>query len=281
MHPEIRLGRGLNAISAPAEINVVQVHFQNLRFAGLGLQLQRQPHFLQLAGHGFPGAQVAQLHQLLGDGTGPFGVVPGAEIGAQRAENADQVDAVMLVKAQILGRQESVLHLLRHLGQRNAHPVLGGLDFGDEFPVPVIDRAGLGNFRQFAHIQRLPGTNVERKVKRRRAADEEQKQGNQHPAPKPPAADAVQLFQVPQAFPALFFLHPPDVLSPSALAHPSAPPLRFFIWKVCPEKNGVYAGMVFQLDARWLSFQPQNCIFGAKPLVIFLPYWYDRHKSKH
>ena len=33
--------------------------------------------------------------------------------------------------------------------------------------------------------------------------------------------------------------------------------------------------------ARWLSFQPQNCIFGAKPLVIFLPYWYDRHKSKH
>ena len=104
VHPEIRLGCGLNAISAPAEINVVQIHFQNLRFAGLGLQLQRQPHFLQLAGQSLSGAQVAQLYQLLGDGGRAFGVVPGAEIGAQRAENADQVDAVMLVKAQILGR---------------------------------------------------------------------------------------------------------------------------------------------------------------------------------
>ena len=104
VHAEIRLGRGLDAVSAPAEINVVQVHFQNLRLAGLGLQLQGQPHFLQLAGDGLPGAQVAQLYQLLGDGAGPFGIVPGAEVGAQRAENADEINPVVLVKPQILRR---------------------------------------------------------------------------------------------------------------------------------------------------------------------------------
>ena len=100
-------------------------------------------------------------------------------------------------------------------------------------------------------------------------------------APKPPTLDPVQLFQVPQAFPVYLLFHPPDALSPSAFAHRRSLPLRFFIWKVCPEKGGAYAGMVFQLDARRLSFQPQNCIFGAKPLVIFLSYWYDRHNQEN
>ena len=63
-----------------AEINVIQIHFKNLILGAGMLQLHRQINFLEFPGQGFLGAQVAQLHQLLGNGAGPLGVIAAFQI---------------------------------------------------------------------------------------------------------------------------------------------------------------------------------------------------------
>ncbi|MPN58397.1 hypothetical protein SDC9_206102 [bioreactor metagenome] len=62
----------LQPIGSVSEINIVQIHLQDLVLGVLPLQLQREIDFFQLAGDGFLGTQMAQFDQLLGDGAESF-----------------------------------------------------------------------------------------------------------------------------------------------------------------------------------------------------------------
>ena len=178
IHPEGYLRRGLHAIGPLSEIDEVQVHLQDFVLGKLTLHLQGQPDFLQLAGDGFLAGKVRKLHQLLGDGAGPLSVAAGFQVADKRAEDARQVKAGVLVKAQILRGQKGVFHMVGEGGQGNDSAVLRAHKGGDILPLPVMDRAGLGHVGQPLRVEALPGGYVKLHQGEGRQPKEHKDQGN-------------------------------------------------------------------------------------------------------
>ena len=70
VYAEISLSRRLNAVGTVAEIDVVQIHGQNVVLAHAALQLPCQPDLFGFPGKGLLRAQMALADQLHGDGAG-------------------------------------------------------------------------------------------------------------------------------------------------------------------------------------------------------------------
>lgn len=147
VHAEIGLSRRLNAVGSVAEINVVQVHGQNVVLAHAALQLPCQPDLFGFPGKGLLRAQMALADQLHGDGAGSLRIAALPDVGRQRAEEPHHVHAVMAVKAQILRRQKYVPRLLGNVVEGDDHPVLTALDGHDKLAVAVVHAPGLGQRR--------------------------------------------------------------------------------------------------------------------------------------
>jgi hypothetical protein len=109
---EISFSGSGKAISALAQVNLVQVNLEDLVFAQQMLELEGQQHFVNFAREGFFGRQVDIARHLHGDGGRPL-AFSAPEVGDAGAQQSDVVHAAVLVKARVLNRQDRVFH---HLG---------------------------------------------------------------------------------------------------------------------------------------------------------------------
>ena len=149
---EITPGSGLHAKSILPQIDGVHVIFQDLVLVHLLLQPDGQVLLLDLAlelireaalALACPRGQHVVLDELLGDGARALGKFSGGESHIGRAQDAPQVDAVMLVKSFVLDGHKSVCQILRDVLHADRDPVgalrvqLGGL-----VSLRVIDEGG-------------------------------------------------------------------------------------------------------------------------------------------
>ena len=109
---EVRLGRRLDAVRSTAQVDGVHVVAQHLVLVLRLRDLQREDGFpdLALVAGGF--AQIIPFGVLLGDGGAALARALG-QIVDQRAGDASQVDAIVLVERTVLGRDDGVAHVLR------------------------------------------------------------------------------------------------------------------------------------------------------------------------
>ena len=114
---EIALGSGLHAERALAEIDPVQIEFEDLLLGQEVLDLHGQPHLLQLALDGLVGAQDQVLHQLHGQRRAALHDPAGAHVGHERAHHGAPVHAVMLEEVLVLDRDEGLRHVSGQLLQ--------------------------------------------------------------------------------------------------------------------------------------------------------------------
>ena len=112
---EVALGRRLEAGGAGAEIGAVQVDRQDLVLGELPLERQRRRDLLDLALPGPAVVEPDELRDLLGDRRAALHRLPGAQVDERGAGGALQVDAEVPVEAAVLGRDDGVDQVRRHL----------------------------------------------------------------------------------------------------------------------------------------------------------------------
>ena len=150
MLAEIALRRCLHAIGAGAEIDAVEVEFENLVLGEFALEPECQQQFLQLAGEGALLRQEQVLRELLGDGGAALRNAASQDIGECRACDAHRVDAEMRIESAILDRDEGLRQVFRQF-----------LDGGRDAAVAArhhhlaVDARDLDRGRAFGHFQRL------------------------------------------------------------------------------------------------------------------------------
>ncbi len=179
---EIALRGLLDAVGAGAEIDPVQIQFENLRLGKFPLQPEREQHLLQLAMDGTFLSQKEIFRQLLRDGGAALADAAVQNVGDQRARDAVRVDAVMLVEAPILDGEEGLRHIARQFLQRQhrATQVAAG---GERAALDIHD---LDRGRPLRDLQRLdrrqmragPGDGAD-------AADDEPQRQHQAPIDQP------------------------------------------------------------------------------------------------
>ncbi len=114
---EIAPRRRLDAIGARAEIDPVEIHFEDLVLGVLLLQPQREQHFLHLALQRPVGLQEQVLRQLLGQRRAALREAAMHQVGRHGAGQADRVDAEMRIEAAVLDRHHRLRDIGRHLVQ--------------------------------------------------------------------------------------------------------------------------------------------------------------------
>ena len=115
---EIALRGGLDAPCSRAQIDGIQIVFQNPRLRGVFFQPPGQILFLQFAldlvgGGLFAAAHVEDVvfNELLGDGTGPLREAAGGNVADDGPRNAQKIHPVVLVEALILNGDKGVLQV--------------------------------------------------------------------------------------------------------------------------------------------------------------------------
>ena len=112
---EIFLRGRLHAVAALAEVNGVEVPGDYLLLIVIFLKLQRAEYLRELTLHGDFIVACEVLDKLLGYGRAAEVVLHGSEHLDERAGGTVPVNALMLVKALVLYRDKSMLHVLRYL----------------------------------------------------------------------------------------------------------------------------------------------------------------------
>ena len=126
-------GRG-DAIGAEAEIDFVEIEFEDFLLRIGALDAQRQQRFLDLALERHLIVQQEVLGDLLGDGRGALRPPPAAvvlDIEHAGANDAVNVDARMVIEILVLRRHEGVGDELRDRLDRQIKPALLGI-FGEQ-----------------------------------------------------------------------------------------------------------------------------------------------------
>ena len=126
---EIDQRRGGDAVGAEAEIDFIEIEFEDAVLRIGALDAHRQQGFLDLAGEGDLVGQKEVLRDLLGDRRGALRTLVGAKvlrIRHGRARHAGEVDAAVLVEVLVLGREERVGDEFWHrLDRQIEAPLLG------------------------------------------------------------------------------------------------------------------------------------------------------------
>ena len=119
---EVSARCGLEAVGALPQVNLVDVKLENLVLGKIVLDLHRQHGFGQLAGERLFVRQEEVARHLHGDGRRTFLDPARQQVGAGRAQDAQRVHAAMRVEAFILGRDDGLLHVGRHLVDGDERP---------------------------------------------------------------------------------------------------------------------------------------------------------------
>ena len=107
---KVHLCRSPHAVSAVAEIDLVQVQLKNFIFTQQLLNTDGQEGFLDFAHQRFFRAEEEVTRQLLGNGTGPLRGVPVDQRDAGGTEDTNRVNPVVLIEAAIFGGNERFHH---------------------------------------------------------------------------------------------------------------------------------------------------------------------------
>src|SRR2546423_1754920 len=106
---------GVDPVGAGAEIDPVQVDFEDLVLCETVLEPERQQRLPDLAGEAALRSEEEHFGELLGDCAAALNDVPSAEIGYGGADQADRVDPEMAVEAAGLGRGDRLRQIRGHL----------------------------------------------------------------------------------------------------------------------------------------------------------------------
>ena len=166
---EIAVRGGVDAIGPGAEIDAVEIDFEDLVLGEAALEPQREKGLAELAGEAALRCQKKDFRELLGDRAAALDDPAGAQIGHRGADEAKRVDAEMAVEAAVLGGDDRRWQRGRHLiePQRLAKEIAKA---GDKAAVRGEDRhrrAALGQ-GQVARVGQRQG-----KIAERAAADDE------------------------------------------------------------------------------------------------------------
>ena len=157
---KISLRGGLDAVTG-TEIDGIQISFQNLGFAEVLFENDRVIGLCDLTRKGTLLHFIRQIEvsgQLLCDGTGAADGAAAQYRVFDRAEDTDNVEAVMGFEGFILQRDEGVLYILWNLVNLNNRSILIREDVVDDFPLVIIEHGALRkqtvdvarfNFRRF------------------------------------------------------------------------------------------------------------------------------------
>ena len=141
---EVRLRRGLDAVAARSIVDGVEVHHEDVVFGVHLLELCGDVGLAHLARQRLLELLVGEhrvAHELLGDGGGAFRAA--GQLGHDGAQDALDVDAVVLVEALVLGVHRGPQHVLGALLLRDGGAVLH-VELRDDVAVGVEHLRGLG-----------------------------------------------------------------------------------------------------------------------------------------
>ena len=106
-----------------AQIDLVEIGFQNLFLGIPGIQNDRHHDFVDLAPPGALGRQVKVLDQLLCQRATALNDAPSANVDKNRPHNAAQRDAVMAVKITVLAGEQGIQELIGSLIEFDQCPI--------------------------------------------------------------------------------------------------------------------------------------------------------------
>src|SRR5439155_9446456 len=105
-------------IGAGAEINPVEVEFENLLLGKLALEPERQERFLEFSREGALLRQEQILGKLLGQRRAALRHAPVQQVHGQRANNPERIDAVVRIEAAVLDGDEGLRQVRRQFLER-------------------------------------------------------------------------------------------------------------------------------------------------------------------
>ena len=114
----------VDAEGAAAHIGAVEIEFEDLVLGQAGFQPDREEGFLDLALDGALVVEEQVLRQLLGDRRTALAHAAGLRVGDQRAREAREVDAEMVVEAAVFGGERRLDQIVRKVFQRDRVVVL-------------------------------------------------------------------------------------------------------------------------------------------------------------
>ena len=202
---EIALARRLDAKRILPQVDGIQVVFKDGLLAGDLFELNGQVLLLDLPvdfllgrGFGGPVREVVVLQELLGNGRGALGKMPGGQSRKARPEDAPDIDAVVLVETLVLDGHESLLYIVGNLVDGHVLPIGPGSRQGLDFaPVLVVDGRKIAGGRNINRgnvgqlVNQALGVQASADHRRRHEDDEEdqnrsqegEKEGLSRPAP--------------------------------------------------------------------------------------------------
>ena len=192
-YAEIASGGGLQPVIAPAEVNRIQIHGQDLILGIFPLQLDGKDGFVYLAAHDLLCAQVGALDKLLGNGAGSLHIGAGQQILPGGPADADQVNAPVGIKAGVFGGDKGIFYMFR---QRFPYeqPVFLIIQAGDKGALFIVNAQGELVLRELFRIQHPPGRACENKPGQSRCPQQKDPAQDQKYAPQQAALFGHVLF---------------------------------------------------------------------------------------
>ena len=139
------------AIEAVAEIHLVQIDFENLVLAVELLDALRENRFPQFAAKRLVTRKKADARKLLRDGARAFGRAALADVGEHGANDANAVDAVVLVETPVFYSDDRISQVPRHARQLDFDAILGR-NRKDRAVVRIEHHRAFRRFRQFTQL---------------------------------------------------------------------------------------------------------------------------------
>ena len=134
--PEIDLGRGVDAVGALPEVDLIEVHLEDF-VLGVGLlDPDREHDLLELSREGLLVREEEVPRKLLGDGAAALLRPPRHDVGDEGPHEPNRVDSPVRVKAAVFDREDRLDERLRDIAERHDGAVLFE-EFVHELLVPV------------------------------------------------------------------------------------------------------------------------------------------------
>ncbi|EPZ87359.1 hypothetical protein BURCENK562V_C1174 [Burkholderia cenocepacia K56-2Valvano] len=165
---EVHARRGRETVRSLAEIDLVHVQLEDLVLRQGLLDLVREQHFVDLARVGLLARQEEVARDLHRDRARALARAAVHQVGHARAQDADEIDAAVLVEAVVLDREHGLLH---HVGNiLEAHEAAALL-------AELADQHVVGGEHAQRHLRLVVRQRVERRQLRRhhdqRVADDQ------------------------------------------------------------------------------------------------------------
>ena len=182
---EIFLRRRLDPIGARAEIDAVQIEFEDLVLRVAALEPEREDRLLDLARQRALLGQEQVLGELLGQRRAALDAAAAGHVAQKRARHADRIDAVMVVKPPVLDGHERLGQIGRQVDEpdRRAARVAA---IGDERAV-IGEDGDIG--RPLGHRELIDRRQLARVIGEKAGRGRSAPQTREHDAPIDEAAD--------------------------------------------------------------------------------------------